>query len=48
MLRGSVRGRYNIEGGSVGDCCTTCWCKPCALTQESREIELEEETYGKY
>ncbi|KAF6758295.1 PLAC8-domain-containing protein [Ephemerocybe angulata] len=42
--RGSVRRRYNIKGGGCGDCCTALWCAPCELTQESREIELEEQS----
>lgn len=48
MLRGDIRGRYNIKGGSVGDCCAAFWCQCCQLTQEAREIELEEGTFGKY
>ncbi|KAF8635773.1 hypothetical protein AX17_003860 [Amanita inopinata Kibby_2008] len=40
--RGVVRNRYNIAGEGFGDCCTACFCTPCELTQESREIELEE------
>lgn len=43
-LRGSVRNRYSIQGGTFGDCCSSFWCNPCALTQESREIELEEKS----
>ncbi|EJD54786.1 PLAC8-domain-containing protein [Auricularia subglabra TFB-10046 SS5] len=42
--RGATRRRYNIEGGGCGDCCSTFWCNPCALTQESREIQQEEES----
>ncbi|PPR07497.1 hypothetical protein CVT26_013466 [Gymnopilus dilepis] len=45
--RGSIRRRYNIEGGSCGDCCTAMCCTPCELTQESRELALEEESFGK-
>ena len=40
--RGIIRGRYKIDGGICGDYCAACWCTPCELTQESREIELEE------
>jgi len=43
-LRNDVRERYRIRGSGGGDCCTIFWCNPCALTQESREIELEEES----
>jgi Cys-rich protein (TIGR01571 family) len=46
MNRGNVRNRYNIKGGGCGDCCTSFWCAPCQLVQESREIELEEQSFG--
>lgn len=48
MQRGNVRSRYNIKGGSCGDCCTAFFCSPCELTQESRELELEEKSFGGY
>lgn len=41
-VRGNLRNRYRIEGGGCGDCCTAWCCAPCELTQESRELELEE------
>ena len=41
--RGNVRSRYKISGGCCSDCCSSMCCGPCALTQESREIELEED-----
>ncbi|TFK71588.1 PLAC8-domain-containing protein [Pluteus cervinus] len=44
--RGTVRNRYRIKGGAFSDCCTIYWCNPCALTQESRELELEEASLG--
>lgn len=43
--RGNTRARYNIKGGGLGDCCTAFCCLPCDLTQESREIELEEQSF---
>ncbi|TFK33668.1 PLAC8 family-domain-containing protein [Crucibulum laeve] len=43
--RGSIRGRYNIKGGGCGDCCTAFCCTPCELTQEARELELEEQSF---
>ena len=46
MQRGAIRGRYNIKGGGCGDCCASFCCAPCELTQEARELQLEEETYG--
>ncbi|KAJ7465691.1 PLAC8 family-domain-containing protein [Mycena latifolia] len=47
LNRGEVRGRYSIEGGSMGDFCASWCCHSCDLTQVSREIELEEQSYGK-
>jgi Cys-rich protein (TIGR01571 family) len=44
--RGHVRRRYNIKGSGCGDCCAALWCTPCQLVQESRELELEEESFG--
>jgi len=40
--RTKVRERYGISGSAVGDCLASCCCPTCALTQERREIELEE------
>jgi len=45
--RSDTRRRYNIEGGGCGDCMASCCCLPCVLTQESREIEGEETSFGK-
>ncbi|KAJ7048995.1 PLAC8-domain-containing protein [Mycena amicta] len=44
--RGRTRRRYAIHGNGCGDCCISCCCSSCALTQESREIELEEQSLG--
>jgi Cys-rich protein (TIGR01571 family) len=46
--RSTTRERYNIEGGCCGDCCAACFCGPCELVQASREIELEENSFGRY
>ncbi|KLO08361.1 PLAC8-domain-containing protein [Schizopora paradoxa] len=40
--RTDVRRRYNIEGDSITDCFAAALCSPCQLTQQSREIALEE------
>jgi len=40
--RRDIRQRYNIEGSGGPDFLCTWCCIPCSLTQESREIELEE------
>ncbi|KAJ7623595.1 PLAC8-domain-containing protein [Roridomyces roridus] len=46
MNRGDARSRYNIDGGCCGDCCASWCCHSCDLTQVSREIELEEKSFG--
>jgi len=43
--RRDVRDRYGIRGGACRDCCSSWLCGPCALTQERREIELEEYSF---
>ncbi|KAF8198524.1 hypothetical protein BJ912DRAFT_951707 [Pholiota molesta] len=44
--RASVRRRYNIDGDWLGDCAAALFCSPCELSQESREIDLEEQNFG--
>ncbi|KAJ6479174.1 PLAC8-domain-containing protein [Mycena vulgaris] len=44
--RGQTRARYGIHGSGFNDCLLSCCCAPCELTQESREIELEEQSLG--
>ncbi|KAJ7784566.1 PLAC8-domain-containing protein [Mycena metata] len=44
--RGLTRGRYSIRGDTATDFALACCCGPCSLTQESREIELEEQSLG--
>ena len=46
--RSDVRARYNVRGGAAGDCLASLCCHVCALTQERREIELEESTFEGY
>ena len=43
--RADVRNRYSIRGEGVEDCLNSVFCPPCSLTQERREIELEEGTF---
>lgn len=33
LLRNHVRGVLKIPGSNCGDCCISCWCMPCVLTQ---------------
>ncbi|KAH9965161.1 PLAC8 family-domain-containing protein [Russula compacta] len=42
--RAEVRQRYGIRGGAGSDCFSAMCCRACALTQERREIELEEDS----
>jgi Cys-rich protein (TIGR01571 family) len=44
--RANIRARYSVQGDTVMDVLSSCCCAPCALTQESRELELEEESLG--
>jgi len=46
MNRGAVRSRYSISGGGCTDCLASVFCSCCELTQERREIELEERSYN--
>jgi len=40
--RAILRSRYRIRGGGCSDCCAAAYCTSCQLTQDSRELELEE------
>ncbi|CAG8781752.1 22644_t:CDS:2 [Gigaspora margarita] len=41
MTRSDIRARHNIEGSYLCDYCTHLWCFPCALIQEHREVEQD-------
>jgi len=43
--RADIRERYDIRGSTVGDCFASWCCRPCSLSQERREIELEENSF---
>ncbi|KAK0495554.1 PLAC8 family-domain-containing protein [Armillaria luteobubalina] len=44
--RRAVRGRYGIDGHIVKDCFVSTCCYSCELTQESRQIALEERQWA--
>ncbi|KAH8085981.1 PLAC8-domain-containing protein, partial [Cristinia sonorae] len=44
VSRGDSRERYSIEGNAFKDFFAAWCCHACELTQESREIELEEQS----
>jgi len=44
--REAIRQRYHIRGDPATDCLLSWACAPCTLTQQSREIELEEQSLG--
>ncbi|XP_071961048.1 cornifelin-like [Antedon mediterranea] len=39
-LRSVMRTKNNIPGSVMSDCCTTCWCQCCAVTQMSRHHDF--------
>jgi len=43
--REDIRLRYAVRGDAVTDCLISAFCRPCALTQERRELELEEGSF---
>jgi Cys-rich protein (TIGR01571 family) len=43
--REEARERYGIRGNAIDDCVVIMCCRPCALMQEQREIELEERSF---
>ncbi|EAU82268.2 hypothetical protein CC1G_08880 [Coprinopsis cinerea okayama7 len=44
--RAAIRQRYNIRGSDGGDCMAAFCCQACDLVQGSRELELEEDSFG--
>jgi len=38
--REQLREKYGLEESICGDCFTTCFCGPCAICQEAREIKV--------
>jgi Cys-rich protein (TIGR01571 family) len=43
--RAEIRERYAIRGNIINDWLASLCCNPCALTQERREVEVEEASF---
>jgi len=43
--RASIRTRNGIRGSACTDCMSTSCCPPCELTQQSREMDADENNY---
>ncbi|GLC49268.1 hypothetical protein PLESTB_000200700 [Pleodorina starrii] len=39
-MRRHLRSKYGIKGSWLNDLCTSWWCGPCALAQETREMVI--------
>ncbi|XP_024369239.1 protein PLANT CADMIUM RESISTANCE 3 [Physcomitrium patens] len=39
LWRGKLRAKYNIQDDAFTDFCIHCWCEPCAVAQEFRELK---------
>jgi Cys-rich protein (TIGR01571 family) len=44
--RAEIRQRYGIRGNMCKDWFAVCCCSSCALTQERREVEMEEASFA--
>jgi Cys-rich protein (TIGR01571 family) len=38
-FRTRLRNKYGLELKPCDDCCTDCWCLPCSLSQQIRELQ---------
>lgn len=43
-VRHRLRAAHNLPEAPCGDCCTHCFCQPCAVIQEATEIEAHTRT----
>ncbi|TKX18671.1 hypothetical protein C1H76_9461 [Elsinoe australis] len=39
MKRTEQREKFGIPGSTLGDCCISCWCTPCALAQAELDLK---------
>eukprot|EP00993_Chasmostoma_nieuportense_P004935 NODE_5580_length_637_cov_22.194118_g5416_i0.p1 GENE.NODE_5580_length_637_cov_22.194118_g5416_i0~~NODE_5580_length_637_cov_22.194118_g5416_i0.p1 ORF type:complete len:143 (+),score=36.44 NODE_5580_length_637_cov_22.194118_g5416_i0:32-430(+) len=42
-LRSSIRSKYNIDGTVCTDAVQSCFCCPCAVAQQGRQLKLRGE-----
>ncbi|KAL6762068.1 PLAC8 family-domain-containing protein [Haematococcus lacustris] len=40
--RSTLRSKYGLPEDPCSDCCVHCWCNPCAMCQEYRELRSRE------
>ena len=40
ILRGKIRAKDDIDGGSIGDVFAACCCLPCSICQQSNHVEV--------
>jgi len=40
--RKAIRNKYNLPEEPCNDCCVHCFCGPCAICQEAREMRIRE------
>ncbi|KAJ8110719.1 hypothetical protein OPT61_g6503 [Boeremia exigua] len=40
--RGEVRAEYGLKGNGCKDCLCACFCAPCDLTQQDKEVKHRE------
>ena len=42
ILRGKIREKDGIDGGSAGDCMASCCCLPCVQCQMGNHVGVDE------
>jgi Cys-rich protein (TIGR01571 family) len=41
IVRGKIREKYGIEGSTISDFLSICFCAVCAITQQTRQLEAK-------
>lgn len=41
MVRGKIRDKYGIDGSVVTDCLFFWLCSPCAVSQQTRQLDIK-------